>query len=32
MSPGHGPKLFFTPAEWDAFLNGVKADEFDRRH
>ncbi|MFF5207216.1 DUF397 domain-containing protein [Streptosporangium sp. NPDC000396] len=26
-----GPKLFFTPAEWDAFLNGVKADEFDRR-
>ncbi|MER7132096.1 DUF397 domain-containing protein [Streptosporangium saharense] len=23
-----GPKLFFTPAEWDAFLNGVKADEF----
>jgi hypothetical protein len=26
-----GPKLFFTPAEWDAFLNGVKASEFDRR-
>ncbi|GGP01573.1 DUF397 domain-containing protein [Nonomuraea glycinis] len=25
-----GPKLFFTPAEWDAFLNGVKANEFDR--
>ncbi|WP_424529051.1 DUF397 domain-containing protein [Sphaerisporangium viridialbum] len=25
-----GPKLFFTPAEWDAFLNGVKASEFDR--
>ncbi|WP_329084152.1 MULTISPECIES: DUF397 domain-containing protein [unclassified Streptosporangium] len=24
-----GPKLFFTPAEWDAFVNGVKADEFD---
>ncbi|MFG1864797.1 DUF397 domain-containing protein [Microbispora bryophytorum] len=24
-----GPKLFFTPAEWDAFLAGVKADEFD---
>lgn len=19
-----GPKLFFTPAEWDAFVNGVK--------
>ncbi|GAA3104406.1 DUF397 domain-containing protein [Streptosporangium carneum] len=26
-----GPKLFFTPAEWDAFLNGVKAETFDRR-
>ncbi|MEU4835448.1 DUF397 domain-containing protein [Streptosporangium sp. NPDC023615] len=26
-----GPKLFFTPAEWDAFVNGVKADEFDLR-
>ncbi|GAA3842536.1 hypothetical protein GCM10022226_76560 [Sphaerisporangium flaviroseum] len=25
-----GPKLFFTPAEWDAFLQGVKASEFDR--
>jgi hypothetical protein len=25
-----GPKLFFTPAEWDAFLNGVKANQFDR--
>ena len=25
-----GPKLLFTPAEWDAFLNGVKANEFDR--
>ncbi|MDP9867149.1 MULTISPECIES: DUF397 domain-containing protein [Streptosporangium] len=25
-----GPKLFFTPAEWDAFVKGVKADEFDR--
>jgi hypothetical protein len=25
-----GPELFFTPAEWDAFLNGVKANEFDR--
>ncbi|MFD8557244.1 DUF397 domain-containing protein [Streptosporangium canum] len=24
-----GPKLFFTPAEWDAFVNGVKAGEFD---
>jgi Domain of unknown function (DUF397) len=24
-----GPKLFFTPAEWDAFVNGVKASEFD---
>ncbi|MEV7968483.1 DUF397 domain-containing protein [Sphaerisporangium sp. NPDC088356] len=25
-----GPKLFFTSAEWDAFVNGVKANEFDR--
>ena len=25
-----GPKLFFTQAEWDAFLNSVKAHEFDR--
>ncbi|MBF8191430.1 DUF397 domain-containing protein [Nonomuraea sp. K274] len=25
-----GPKLFFTYAEWDAFLKGVKANEFDR--
>ncbi|MEV4187115.1 DUF397 domain-containing protein [Streptosporangium canum] len=24
-----GPKLFFTPTEWDAFINGVKASEFD---
>ncbi|WP_030908540.1 DUF397 domain-containing protein [Streptosporangium amethystogenes] len=24
-----GPKLFFTPAEWDAFVSGVKASEFD---
>ncbi|GLX02404.1 DUF397 domain-containing protein [Microtetraspora sp. NBRC 16547] len=24
-----GPKLFFTPAEWDAFIAGVKAAEFD---
>lgn len=23
-----GPKLFFTPAEWDTFLNGVKAGQF----
>ncbi|MEV7012641.1 DUF397 domain-containing protein [Streptosporangium sp. NPDC051022] len=26
-----GPKLFFTPAEWDAFLSSVKADTFDPR-
>ncbi|MER6950109.1 DUF397 domain-containing protein [Nonomuraea sp. NPDC000554] len=26
-----GPKLFFTPAEWNAFLDGAKADEFDLR-
>jgi hypothetical protein len=25
-----GPKLFFVPAEWDAFLDGVKANVFDR--
>ncbi|GAA3444755.1 DUF397 domain-containing protein [Planomonospora venezuelensis] len=25
----NGPKLVFTPSEWDAFLNGVKAGEFD---
>ncbi|ETK34575.1 DUF397 domain-containing protein [Microbispora sp. ATCC PTA-5024] len=24
-----GPVLVFTPAEWDAFINGVKAGEFD---
>ncbi|MBG0816066.1 DUF397 domain-containing protein [Planomonospora sp. ID82291] len=24
-----GPALFFTPAEWHAFVQGVKADEFD---
>ncbi|WP_067180158.1 DUF397 domain-containing protein [Microtetraspora niveoalba] len=24
-----GPRLFFTPAEWDAFVAGVKAAEFD---
>ncbi|MFF4985567.1 DUF397 domain-containing protein [Streptosporangium saharense] len=23
-----GPKLFFSPAEWDAFLNSVKAGQF----
>ncbi|MBB4919175.1 hypothetical protein FHS44_006317 [Streptosporangium saharense] len=23
-----GPELFFTPAEWDAFLNSVKAGQF----
>ncbi|MEW9548011.1 DUF397 domain-containing protein [Nonomuraea sp. NPDC050783] len=26
-----GPKLLFTPSEWDAFLKGVKGAEFDRR-
>ncbi|MFC4590589.1 DUF397 domain-containing protein [Sphaerisporangium corydalis] len=25
-----GPKLYFTPAEWDAFLDGVKASDFNR--
>lgn len=25
----NGPTLFFTPAEWDAFLSGVKDNEFD---
>ncbi|MET9066162.1 DUF397 domain-containing protein [Streptosporangium sandarakinum] len=25
-----GPKLFFAPTEWDAFLDGAKAGEFDR--
>ncbi|GAA3069685.1 DUF397 domain-containing protein [Streptosporangium carneum] len=25
-----GPVLFFNDAEWAAFLNGVKAREFDR--
>lgn len=25
-----GPRLVFTPAEWDAFLAGVKTGEFDR--
>ncbi|MEU6738933.1 DUF397 domain-containing protein [Streptosporangium sandarakinum] len=24
-----GPKLFFTRAEWDAFMGGVKLGEFD---
>jgi hypothetical protein len=24
-----GPVLVFTPAEWQAFLAGVRADEFD---
>ncbi|MFC5820706.1 DUF397 domain-containing protein [Nonomuraea sp. NPDC050478] len=24
-----GPKLTFTPAEWKAFLGGVRAGEFD---
>ena len=24
-----GPKLFFTPAEWDAFTAGVRDGEFD---
>jgi hypothetical protein len=24
-----GPALVFTPAEWEAFISGVKADEFD---
>jgi hypothetical protein len=25
----HDPELSFTPAEWDAFVEGVKAGEFD---
>jgi hypothetical protein len=25
-----GPKLTFTPAEWQAFIGGVKDGEFDR--
>jgi hypothetical protein len=25
-----GPRLRFTPEEWDAFVAGVKNDEFDR--
>ena len=27
---GLGPILEFTPAEWDAFLGGVKTGEFER--
>ena len=26
---GSGPELTFTPAEWQAFLNAVRAGEFD---
>jgi hypothetical protein len=26
-----GPVLGFTPAEWDAFVGGVRKGEFDRR-
>ncbi|MET8149380.1 DUF397 domain-containing protein [Actinoplanes sp. NPDC049668] len=26
---GSGPVLLFTPAEWDAFVGGAKAGEFD---
>ena len=26
-----GPVLVFTPAEWQAFLDGVRADEFNLR-
>ena len=25
----HGPALAFTPAEWDAFVDGAKGGEFD---
>jgi len=25
----HGPVLFFTPAEWEAFVGGAKDGEFD---
>jgi len=28
---GRGPVLAFTPAEWDAFLAGVRGGEFDPR-
>lgn len=27
----NGPALVFAPAEWDAFLAGVRNQEFDRR-
>lgn len=27
-----GPVLYFTPGEWEAFLRGVKASEFDIGH
>ncbi|TQM29345.1 DUF397 domain-containing protein [Nocardia bhagyanarayanae] len=27
---GVGPVLAFTPGEWDAFLSGVSAGEFDK--
>ena len=26
-----GPKLLFTPAEWQAFISGVRDGEFDER-
>ncbi len=26
---GNGPVLFFTPTEWEAFISGAKAGEFD---
>ena len=26
----HGPVLTFTPAEWDAFLDGARKGEFDQ--
>jgi len=29
VGDGKGGMLTFTPAEWDAFLSGVKANEFD---
>jgi len=25
----HGPKLIFTPAEWEAFTSGIRVGEFD---
>jgi hypothetical protein len=28
---GSGPTLIFTPHEWDMFILGAKAGEFDRR-